>query len=301
MSAAAEFVSNSYSYLDHQRAMRETYGMDAASKAAYLDGLLAGMMGFPSLNLSGPALMGYQLGEVGRAKSEELRAQRADAGRRSAEARKQKNGSARPPKSEQRSERRSNGVHENNERRSNEAPNSVPNDAPTPFGGDAAPEKMPEIFDGKFLNAVHDFPERRSNGVHDFPEQEGRKEGNRKADAFLKTPCKSDLSANSARESSERGGVGQICKKRGWQDLSSRPSLENFLAYAAEQWPEWHRDDLERIYAGLVRRNWTDQDGAKIANWQSLLASFRFHVDPAHLGERYPLGQFVRSLLEGAA
>ena len=110
MSAAAEFESNSYSYLDHQRAMRETYGMDAASKAAYLDGLLAGMMGFPSLNLSGPALMGYQLGEVGRAKSEELRAQRADAGRRSAEARKQKNGSARPPKSEQRSERRSNAV-----------------------------------------------------------------------------------------------------------------------------------------------------------------------------------------------
>lgn len=93
--------------------------------------------------------------------------------------------------------------------------------------------------------------------------------------------------------------MGQICKKRGWQDLSSQPSLEDFLAYAAERWPEWHRDDLERIYGDLSHRGWTAQAGEPIANWQSLLASFRLRADATHLGERHAMGGFVESILIG--
>lgn len=271
--SSAEFGGNSYTYFDHQTAFAQTYGMRPEQMAEHYRGLLAGMMGLPLIDPTPIFRIGYELGAAGKAKAEELRnaaAEREEAfrerqkakGERSAEARKARSGSAQPSKSHK--------------------------DASNRGSGDSR-------------TVVREMSNRGSNRGSGILEPLRKEGSNRKANAFLKAPCKSDLSANSARAISEPGEEGQICKKRGWQDLSSRPSLEDFLAYAAEQWPEWHRDDLERIYAGLVRRNWTDQDGASIANWQSLLASFRFHVDPAHLGERYPLGQFVRNLLEGAA
>lgn len=280
MTVPVNYGGNSYTYFDHQKAFAQTYGMRPEQMADHYRGLLAGMMGLPLVAPSETFRMGYELGASGRVRSEELRIQKVEAGRRSAESRRAKKGSAQPPKS----------------------PEQFPNDVPNDVEITSPDEKIPENFAGETPNGAPENSEQRSSDVRSFLElgrKEGRKE--READASLNAPCKSDLSVNTARESSETGGVGQICKKRGWQDLSSRPSLENFLAYAAERWPEWHRDDLVRIYGDLVRRGWTAQAGEPIANWQSLLASFRFHVDPAHLGERYPLGQFVRNLLEGAA
>lgn len=77
------------------------------------------------------------------------------------------------------------------------------------------------------------------------------------------------------------------------RDASSQPTREEFVAYAAHRWPEWHEAKVSAIYAEWSARCWTTPEGGRIANWTTLLAKFRKLTDPAHLGERVPLGRIT--------
>lgn len=254
------FGDNSYSYVEHQRMLRETFGMDAASKAAYLDGLMAGMMGFPADHLTGAALVGYATGSAGKAKSEELRKRKVEAGKRSAEARNEKNGSSDP--------------RANREQNVNTVPNAVP----------------------------ESVPENREQNVN-----VGRKEGRKEEEQVLQT----NLSVNAARDRSASPGSGSADAGNNSRSVLAdaetmtpeqiraipmpRPTRAQFLAYARLHWPEWHQPKVGSIYADLSAKGWT-LDGKPVHDWTKLLRKLRSMADPAHIGERLPIGSITRTV-----
>lgn len=272
-----DFGSNSYAYLDHQQAFAATFGRNDHEVADHYRGVLAGMMGLPSVPGASEAFAaGYTLGAAGKAKSEELRIAKAardeafqerqrEKGRRSAEARRARSGSAQPART-----------------------------------GSENVEDLPNRGSANPRTVVRGTSNRGSNRGSEFLEplrKEGSKEGvEQEADAscFSLDPT---LTGKPARErSGSAQGSGSANAKIPLPcPRDRRPSRDAFLAYAAARWPEWHRQAVAGIWDRWSRngRGWCTPDNEPIRDWLALLEKFRSMADPAHLGERLPLGQFA--------
>lgn len=251
------FDDNTYTYLAHQQVLRDTWGMSDDAMGRYLRGMLAGSMGLPTDNLDEVGRKGWEVGNAGREKSRELREAKAEAGRKSAAKRRESAGTAQPEK-----EQRSNSVEAVFEQCSEQCSNSV-----------------------------------REIGIDSS--NLGRKEGRKEEEQ------QTNLSVNAARESSASPGSGSAFAGNRQQPVladaetmtpdqiraipAPRPSRLQFLAYAKQHWPEWHQPKVGAIYADLCAKGWVI-DGKPVRDWTALLRRLRSMTDPAHIGERFPIG-----------